>query len=751
MRGWWLVGLFAAALGFLLYVNTLGHKYCLDDFSSIKENWVVKGGLKNLDLIFSKEYRYGSWNSPGSLYRPIPLTLFAWHWQTWPDNPLPGHLTNVLLYALTGWLLWVTWRRILAAYPPAMTAIAVLVFMAHPVHTEVVANIKSVDEIMALLLCTLSLYSIWRYFEKENIGWLVLAVASYGVALFSKESAITFLAIFPLTIWFFNDKPAAQNLKISALMLIPATAFLLARQQVMAAQTKERGKEVFSVLDNFMMEVANQGERLASAFMMCWRYLQTLIFPHPLISDLGYPQMKVVTFADWRALLGFVVYVGMGVWALLNLKKKHFLSFAILFYLITFSLFSNVLITIGTSYGERLLYAPSLGFALAVGFLFCKIFKINDLNQIWNPNGKGAALWGAVGILLIAYSAKTISRNPAWFDSASLYAADIGNSPNCAKLNYHHALELVKQGMDESSERVKDSTSVLKGIELYAKAIQLYPEYHDAYGSRGLAYFRLKKYDQAFADYQQALKYRPGDSKVLSNMGFIYFLRNQLDEAEKVYREAVKYDPRFVDARRNLGAVLAMKENHAEAIKQWEEALKIEPQNLTLLQYLGQSCRKIKQPAESIKYLKEAEKIDPKNSLTFLYLGLTHSDLREMAMAEKYWKQALQYDPNPNSGSIKQSIGIGYQEAKQPAEAIKYLNEALQADPKNVMTLLYLGLAYNDLGQLATAENYWNQALYFGGANNVMVLQKIGAVYKNAGKPAQAKIFFDRAAQLGGK
>lgn len=603
VKGGWIVGLVAAALGFLLYVNTLGHSYCLDDFSSIKENWVVKGGLKNLGIIFSTEYRYGAWNSPGSLYRPIPLALFAWQWQIAPDNPYIGHLMNALLYALTGWLLWVTWRRILANYPPVLTAIGVLVFMTHPVHTEVVANIKSIDEILALLFCTLSLYSIWRYFEKENSAWIVLAVVSYGLGLFSKESAITFLAVFPLAIWFFTDKPLAQNLRLSALMLIPAVLFLTVRHQVIASQTHQ---EIYSVLDNFIVGAANQGEKLASAFMMCGRYLWALLVPHPLVHDMGFPQMKAVTFADWRALLGFLTYLGMGVWALFNLKKKHFLAFAILFYLVAFSLFSNVLITIGTSYGERLLYVPSLGFAFAVAYLFCKIFKINDLNEIWNPNGKGAALWGMAGILLAVYSVKTVSRNPAWFDSGSLYAADIVNSPNCAKLNYHLALEQTKNGLEEASGTVTDSTWVLKGIDTYSKAIQLYPQYHDAYGSRGLAYFRLKKYDQAFNDYQQSLKYRPGDAKVLSNMGFIYFLRNQLDEAEKVYRESIKSDPRFVDARRNLGAVLAMKKNYPAAIEQWEAALEFDPQNVTLLNYIGSAYRDMGQPEKGQPYLDKA-------------------------------------------------------------------------------------------------------------------------------------------------
>jgi len=607
LPGAWIVGLIAAGLGFLLYANTLGHTYALDDFSAIKENWVVKGGLKNLGIIFSTEYRYGAWASPGSLYRPLPLAMFALEWQLNPESPFLSHLMNVVFYALTGWALWITWRRILVDYPAAMTAMAVLMFMAHPVHTEVVANIKSRDEILSLLFNTLALYFIWRHLEEKKNSLLVAALAFFGLGLFSKESSFLFLFIFPLTIWFFSRASLADNARVSGLMAIPAALFIFIRHGVLAAQPYN---EIYSILDNFIIGATNQADRYASAFSSCWRYLQVLLWPHPLVNDLGYPQQKPVSFSDWRAILGLISFFGMGIWAVLNLSRKHFLSFAILFFLITFSLFSNVLVLIGTSYGERLLYVPSLGFSFAVAWGICKIFKINDLSNIWKPNGVTTA-WIVTGALIGLYSVMTVLRNPAWYDSASLYAADLPTSPNCAKLNYHNALEVTRIGMDEKKGTVIDSNQILKGIEAYTKTINLYPEYHDAYGSRGLAYFRLKKYDQAFEDYQKALKYRPNDAKVLSNLGFIYFMRQQLDKAEEVYQKSIQYDPRFVDARRNLGAVLAMKKQFPQAIEQWKVALQYEPRNATLLYYIGSAYRDMGQPTEAAPWLEQAYAVEP--------------------------------------------------------------------------------------------------------------------------------------------
>lgn len=604
------VGLLAAALGFVLYLNTFGHIYCLDDYSVIKENWVTKGGLKNIGLMFSTEYRYGAWNSPGSLYRPFSLLIFSLQWQLSPDNPAVGHVMNAIMYGLGGWLLWVTWRRILVNYHPILPALGVLFFIAHPVHTEVVANIKSLDEILALFFCTAALYGVWRYMDTNRTAWLTTAVLAYAVAMFSKESSITFLAIIPLTIWFFTDRSLAQNLRISALFLIPALFFLFVRHQVLSAQPYQ---EVYSALDNFIVAAKDPGTRLASAFMMCGLYLKTLLFPHPLISDLGYPQMKLVTFADWRALLGLLAYTGMFGWAVLNLRKKHILSYAILFYLIAFSLFSNVLMLIGTSYGERVLYVPSWGYALGLAAAILLVLRIKPehdtpaSDQVRNPNGKGTLVWGIAGAILLAYSLKTVLRNPAWYTSYTLYKADIPNSPNCAKLNYHLGIETIKEGMIEESGQVTDTAWVEKAIAFHSRAIELFPEYHDAYGSRGLAQFRLGRYDQAYDDYQKALKYRPNDDKVLSNLGFIYFLRQQLDSAETVYRKSIALNPRFIDARRNLGAVLAMQRRFPEAIEQWQEGLKYEPDNTTLLHYIGSAYTDMGQPEQAKPWMDRAE------------------------------------------------------------------------------------------------------------------------------------------------
>jgi len=585
-------GLLAAALGILLYANTFGHNYCYDDYSVITLNSLVHGGIKNIPAIFTTQYDYVT-----HMYRPMSLAVFALLWQVAPDRPGIYHLFNVLMYGLTGWLLWITWRRILAGFPAGLAAASVLLFMAHPVHTEAVANIKSLDEILALLFFTAALYGLWRFFECPRRGWLAGAAACYGLALLSKESAITFLALFPLTIWFFTDRRLSENLKLSAIFLIPAALFLAVRAAVLTDQPSEF---IISIIQNFIGYAPDTSGRFASAFMMCGYYLRALVFLHPLVCDLGYPQLAPVTFADWRALAGLLACAGMAVFALCTLRRKHFLSFAILFFLATFSLCSNIFYLIATSYGERLLYVPSLGFAFALAWCLQRVLGSKKA-------GGFALFWAACGVLLVLYGVKTVTRTLDWKDNFTLFAADIRTSPDSAHLNYMYGYELLTKGYDEKKGLMLDARLLEQAVERFSHSLKLYPYDFSTWGERGCSYLRLQKYDLAYADYMKTVELYPKNAHALSALGFLCRkFRNEPDRAEGLFRQAMALDPGFMEPRRSLGALLADRQDFEQAVKVWKEALAITPDDVQLHAFIGRAYADMGRPDEALLWQEKA-------------------------------------------------------------------------------------------------------------------------------------------------
>ncbi len=606
-----LLGVLLACLTFLIYSNTLSHDYALDDASAISANYVTKKGLSGIPTIFKEHYRFGYWNSPGTLYRPVPLAMFAIEWQIAPDSPGFYHFMNVMMYVFTAFLLFWTLCKVIPKYSPILPFLTTLLFITHPVHVEVVANIKSRDEIMSFLFCISAVYFLWKYLKAKENKWLIFSILSYLLAMFSKENAITFLAVFPLLMYFFSKQTLTKNLSISALYVIPAGIYLMARTAILGGISGS--KDLAPLLDNFLSGAPDTATRLASTFLLVGKYLMTLVFPHPLGSDFGYNQIPLTGWSDWRVILVLLIVIGAVVFVLKELKNKGFVAFAILYFAITFSIFSNILVLIGSSFGDRFMYFPSLGFAMLLAFLILQLLKAdyrlksNSLGTFFNNYKLPIIL---TVIITLAYSFKTMDRNKVWYDSFTLYDNDIKIAPNSAKLNYHYGLELNKKGLDEN-DPAKKGEFMNKAFQHFAKAAEIYPDYHDAYGQMGLMHYRNKSYDKAMENYEKSISLKQNNATVYSNMGIIYFERGNLSKAREVYEKAVQIDPRFVDARRNLGSVYAQLKQFDKAIEQFNQALKYEPDNAVVYLYLGYAHRDKGDNTTAQTYLNKAYALDP--------------------------------------------------------------------------------------------------------------------------------------------
>jgi len=609
-----MTGLLIALLGFLLYSNTLSHEYALDDSSVLKDNWVVQKGVAGIPTIFTTHYRYGYWASTGTLYRPVTLSLFALEWSIAPDSPGFYHFMNIFLYALSGLLLFIVLSRILKGYSILLPFLASILFVAHPVHTEIVANIKSADEILAFLFTLASLWFLWNYLEEKKKLQLGISIGFYMLAMFSKESVVTFLAVIPLMMWFFKKKAIKEIIPVAALYLIPVALLFLMRMKVLGSVSAGTGEA--SRLDNVLAVAPDLLSEKATAFALMGKYLLTLIVPYSLTSDIGYNQFPIVGFGDWKAILSLLIHLGLGGYALSQLKNKSLISFGILFYLITFSLFSNLVTMIGSSYGERFLYIPSLGFTIILAVLLLKLagleLKGKQKGSVLQQLKASPILMAGFGGLLLFYSFQTISRNPAWKNSYTLYSTDVKTSPNSAKLRYHHGLELAKLAKDSKEQAEKERLSI-EALQEFDTAIKIHPPYHDAFAEKGLVLYRMGQKEEALKNYELSIKYKPNNAKVYSNMGIIYVEQQNYQEGLNVYKKAVELDPRMVDARRNLGVCHALLKQYDQAIVQFKEGLKYaDKQNKALLNfYLGSAYRDKGDAATGAPYLEEAYRLNP--------------------------------------------------------------------------------------------------------------------------------------------
>lgn len=601
------------ALSFLVYSNTFKNGYVLDDFSVIKENWVVKKGVPAIPIILKTSYRYGYWSSADELYRPLSLIMFAVEWQMWPDNPKAGHIINLLLYALACVLLFTTLRKVFEKFNVFLPFIATIIFALHPIHTEVIANIKSRDEILSFFFLVLTLRYAFNYVNTSKSKWIIYGIITYFLAFLSKESAITFLAVIPLTIYFFSDAPLRKNLIFSGLMLIPAFLFLAIRSKVLANQPD---MAPISSVDNLLVAAPDFVTRNATAIKILGKYLWMLLLPYPLVCDYSFNQIPIVGAGDFWFLISLLVLIILTAFALWKFKTKSIISFSILFFIITMSLYSNVVMLIGSSFGERFLFVPSLAFCFIVSWGIMKLTKVSMVKiPITQPSVFFKLNQWPVLIILpivLLYSAEIFSRNKDWESNLSLYSADAMKSPNSAHMRYYYGLVLMKDKSLNKESKVEHPEYLDSAIVQFRKAAEIVPTFADAYDQIGLAYYRKNQNDSALKYYDIALKLNPTKSITYSNMGVIYFNMGKYDKAQEVYEKCLKYDPAFSDGWMNLGSTYGTLGKYKEAIAAFQKCIEFNPQNATATYFIGLTYKSLGDEVNAKFYLDKAASLDPK-------------------------------------------------------------------------------------------------------------------------------------------
>lgn len=469
------------ALAVGLYIYSVTFDYVLDDQIVMTKNEYVKKGVAGIGDILKTESMQGYFGEQkdlvvGARYRPLSIVTFAIEYQMWGLNPVMSHLMNILLYALTGIFLY---RILLMLFPKkdeqnsffTIPFVASLLFVTHPIHSEVVANVKGRDEIMTLLGALGSVYYTLKYLSNRKSLYLVLSGIMFFLGLMSKENAITFLAVIPATVYFFTNTEGSVNFKTVVPLLIATVVYLLIRYSVIGYFLSS-GQKVTDLMNNPFAQMTGS-EKMATIFYTLLMYLKLLIFPHPLTHDYYPYAIPKLNWSSIWAILSLLIHIGLAVFAIKNFKKKSLLSYCVIFYLATLSIVSNIVFPVGTFMNERFVYISSIAMCLAGAWLF-----VNYIPAIHNGRLKSLGL-ALTALFALGFSAKTIARVPAWKNKLSLNVAAIKYSGNSARANCFMGTALFEEYQVEKDEAKRKA--MLADINKYIdRSLEIYPDYYSA-------------------------------------------------------------------------------------------------------------------------------------------------------------------------------------------------------------------------------------------------------------------------------
>jgi tetratricopeptide (TPR) repeat protein len=611
-----------AILGFAAYAVGIRNHYALDDDLVFGANIAVQRGIAGIPEIFSSDSYQGFFETYGTApqlaggrYRPLALATFAIEQsifgKTYGDDfrrltdtiqrsdlletkirdanlaiaPV-RHTVSIVLYLASMVVLLFLLQRYVLRDEPLVAFIAAMLFTLHPIHSEVVANVKSRDEILSLLFILLCLVFAFRFEEKRRKSDFALSLTSLALALLSKEYAVMMPAVIVVTLAIVRRRPPLEIVR----RWLPGMAVVIGGYVIVrllaAGVTATTPLEQRDLLNDPFLPLrfgAVHGDILATKLAILTHYLRLLVWPHPLSADYSYATFPFVGWSSWQVWLSIAVHAALIAGTVIAWRRRHILAVAGCIYFAFLLPVSNLPFEIGATMGERLIYHASLGFVLAASWLIVHVLRHR------------VAIATVTAAIAIAFGVLTFQRTRNWYDDATLFLHDVKVVPNSAMANANAGSHLTNIALMRVRERrnakqtlsqadVQMIHSITDRARPYLdRAIALHPRFANAWINLGLLHWTREEYGAAADAWARAAQIFPSHPILrrygtnFHTMGDQAAREGDLAGAIVLYGRASRVLPRDPQMLRDLGGANFMAMKFGAAREAFDRLLLLEP------------------------------------------------------------------------------------------------------------------------------------------------------------------------------
>ncbi len=554
---------------FLIYGNSINNEYSLDDNIVVDGNKLAEKGIRAIPEIFKS--RYAIDNKQKYDYRPLVITSFAIEKQFFKKlTPFQtkeqkkrkdkltqanvSHFVNVLLYALTCIVLFQVLSKIFDNYNFLLPFIITILYLVHPLHTEVVDNIKSRDEILMFLFMLISIKFFFKYGDTSKKKYLCIGFFFVLMSSLAKKNAVAIVGILPILMYFKSYH--YKKILYSCLTLFLVYIFLTLMRKGLVSEKVIRNLKYF---ENPLIFEGGFMDRLTVGLYCSWFYLKMLIFPVDLSFYYGYNVIPMATFKNWEVWVAMLFYIPLAVYGIIQTYKRQVIGLGILLWLGTMLMVINVLFPIVGIVGDRFAYMFSLGFCVVIGYLMLKLFKVDlskETIKVQLPNSFIALLV----LVMVIYSGRTIARNPDWHDYLHLYTTDVEHLQESAKVHalisntmYPDAIMLIR-----NNPKNPEIPKLIEKITYHFKeSIRIDSSYATSLNNLGSVYLNFyRDYNKAIEYCSEAIKYDTNYVEANYNLAFSYKSLKKYDEAIYYALKTIEIDQDYLQGYNLINTIL---------------------------------------------------------------------------------------------------------------------------------------------------------------------------------------------------
>lgn len=690
-------------LSFVLYFNTLWNGYVLDDVMVLKENTMVMQGTKAIGELMSTPHMRGYLIIPNDMWRPLSLVMFAIEYQFFGPNPMVGHFFNIVVYAGCVIMLFLFLNEFFERKRTALAFIVALIFTVHPIHTEVVANIKSRDELMCFFFAFLSMNLFMSYMKQGKMLQLILGIVVFFLSLISKETVITFLAIIPLLFFFYYNDSKQRAMFITAGAAVALLVFMGIRSSILDTYNANQPVPV-EFIDNALAGAPNAIAKFTTEIVILGKYLLLMFVPYPLLCNYSY---NAIPFADltsigfWLSLAAYIAMVYFAVTRWLKDKKDPW-AFGIIFYLATLSLFSNLPFLMGAALAERFAFFASAGICLLMGLAVEQwVIKAQatDITLL-----KSTKVMAVILPVLLIFSGMTIARNFDWKTDYTLYKTDVEKSPNDSRLHHYVATALAENVYTKETDTSKLRELDNESIAHLRKSLEIYPTYSEAHIELGRIFDRKRMWDSAEVHDLKAVELNPNNATAVNNLGSVYLAAAKYQLAITMFQRSIALNPNFKYPNFNAARAYVQLQKYDSAIMYFNRMLQFDPEYPDAHLEKGMAFFNIQRFDSAEKEMRYVMTLKPNDPSVANTMGAIYLNTKQYPQAIDWFKKSIAVDARYYTAYS--NLARAYYFSGQYAAAIQTINKELEIDPKNGRDVPYIALSYQKMGDMVMAKKY---------------------------------------------
>ena len=490
-RAWAALVAAAAVVPFAIS-GTFG--FVWDDWLLLVENPYVTGGTPWRDLFTHDLWAFAPGNMVShAFYRPIPLLLWRTLFAIFGNDPLPFHLTNVVLHAATAVLLFLVARSLVDT---AAAVVGACVFAAYPLCVEVVTWVAGGIDLLVGAFLLGAVLGFLRFWRSGRAAWLAAGAGALVLALLSKEVAFALVPFVVLVVALHGPRDRRAWL-IAGVVVASSTAVWLVRARFVAE----------------LLPGQLAAGKLLTLPVLLARYLVAMVVPWPHVL---HSTMAPVTGAgDWRLLVA-LAGLGAGAWLMhrAGAGPRTLPATLVLWLLLTLAP-ACVGASPSTLYAERYTYVPGMAAAVLLAMLVLTAFRRIEL--------AGPRRTVALACLVAACAAVSIARALTWRDDETLYRAMMAQDERDPYPLFSLGMRLVSSGRAPEAR------------PLFERAVVLDPRHGATLNALGNFALMDGRLSTAADYYRRAVEAQPANLDALYGLGHALALGGRCDEARRIH------------------------------------------------------------------------------------------------------------------------------------------------------------------------------------------------------------------------